>query len=118
MGIPLTAGAFYDQLSSDYHLLYGDWELAIERQARAISGLLPVPGESSPLRVLDCACGIGTQTIGLAKLGFHMTGVVLAKSASPRRPLPDPAGCRDAQRAGHALDPAVQGAAFRLSGIS
>lgn len=24
-------------------------------------------------RILDCACGIGTQAIGLAALGYHMT---------------------------------------------
>jgi glycine/sarcosine N-methyltransferase len=84
MGLPLGAGAFYDQLSSDYHLLYADWEAAIDRQARAICSLLSVPGEPSSFRVLDCACGIGTQTIGLAKLGFHVTGVDISRKAVKR----------------------------------
>jgi len=29
-------------------------------------------------RILDCACGIGTQSLGLAKLGFQVTGCDLS----------------------------------------
>ena len=31
-------------------------------------------GFDNAARILDCACGIGTQSIGLAALGYHVTG--------------------------------------------
>ncbi len=58
---------FYDDFASDYHLAYGGrWESAVERQGEALDRLIRelAPGAHD---VLDCACGIGTQTIGLAQ---------------------------------------------------
>jgi glycine/sarcosine N-methyltransferase len=34
--------------------------------------------------VFDCACGIGTQALGLAKLGFHVMGADLSAGAIER----------------------------------
>jgi SAM-dependent methyltransferase len=64
---------FYDELAPYYHLLYGDWERAILKQGAAIASLLGEFGVHSGDRVLDAACGIGTQTLGLAMLGFEVT---------------------------------------------
>jgi 2-polyprenyl-3-methyl-5-hydroxy-6-metoxy-1,4-benzoquinol methylase len=36
------------------------------------------------LRILDCACGIGTQTLGLAGRGHMLTGVDLSAAAIAR----------------------------------
>ena len=36
--------------------------------------LFRAEGFDTSARVLDCACGIGTQTIGLAALGYNVTG--------------------------------------------
>jgi glycine/sarcosine N-methyltransferase len=36
------------------------------------------------MRILDCACGIGTQTLGLAKLGFRVTGTDVSPRAIER----------------------------------
>src|ERR1700685_3292337 len=63
---------FYDELAPYFHLLYGDWERAILKQGAAISSLLGEFGVKSGDRVLDAACGIGTQTLGLAMLGFEV----------------------------------------------
>jgi SAM-dependent methyltransferase len=63
---------FYDELAPYFHLLYGDWEHAILKQGAAISSLLGEFGVKSGDRVLDAACGIGTQTLGLAMLGFEV----------------------------------------------
>ena len=41
-------------------------------QANILARLLPSPQKSGPL--LDCACGIGTQTLGLAGLGVDVEG--------------------------------------------
>jgi SAM-dependent methyltransferase len=35
-------------------------------------------------RVLDCACGIGTQSLGLAKLGFRVSGCDVSRRAIER----------------------------------
>jgi ubiquinone/menaquinone biosynthesis C-methylase UbiE len=60
---------FYDQLAEDYHLIFADWETAIAWQAEVIERLL-VGHERQVRRVLDPACGIGTQALGLAAAGY------------------------------------------------
>ena len=60
----------YNELAPYYHLIFQDWHSAIERQANILAPLLPPPQEAGPL--LDCACGIGTQALGLAGLGFNV----------------------------------------------
>ena len=64
--------SFYDELAESYHLIFDDWDAAILRQRDVLARLLPVPANGK--RVLDCACGIGTQVIGLAMLGFSVEG--------------------------------------------
>jgi glycine/sarcosine N-methyltransferase len=76
----VNAKSFYDQLANEYHLVYKDWEDEIRWQSEAISRLLGQP----PLRILDCACGIGTQTIGLARLGYKVVGLDLSSKAVDR----------------------------------
>jgi glycine/sarcosine N-methyltransferase len=41
-------------------------------------------GNDSALRILDCACGIGTQTLGLASLGFTVTACDLSPASVER----------------------------------
>jgi hypothetical protein len=60
---------FYDRLAPHYHLLYGDWDAAITRQGDALSDLLVAQGIAPGAPILDAACGIGTQSIGLARHG-------------------------------------------------
>lgn len=74
---------FYEALADHYHLIFDDWGSAIERQARILGPLLTsqvsVSRPRHPLKVLDCACGIGTQAIGFAGMGHH----VVASDLSP-----------------------------------
>jgi SAM-dependent methyltransferase len=74
---------FYNQFAGDYHLIFENWEASITRQAAAIASLLrrECPAGTT---VLDCACGIGTQTLGLAKLGFRVTGSDVSSGAVQR----------------------------------
>src|SRR5215472_7537950 len=66
---------FYDEFASHYHLIFDNWEASMSRQAAAISSILQREGGSGRgVNVLDCACGIGTQSLGLAKLGYRITG--------------------------------------------
>lgn len=64
---------FYDGLAPYYHLLYGDWESSIARQGAALAQLLGTHGVGRGARVLDAACGVGTQTIGLLANGHEVT---------------------------------------------
>jgi SAM-dependent methyltransferase len=75
---------FYDRLARDYDLIYPDWEAAIASQSRAIDRIIRGLGRTPPLDLLDCACGIGTQSIGLALLGYRLLGTDLSTRAIRR----------------------------------
>jgi glycine/sarcosine N-methyltransferase len=83
MGNP--ARRFYDRLARDYHLIYSDWNAAIEAQSRVIDRTIRRElGARPPLAVLDCACGIGTQAIGLALRGYRVHATDLSAGAIRR----------------------------------
>jgi glycine/sarcosine N-methyltransferase len=63
-------------MASAYHLIFDDWNLAIERQQAVLCSLLPPPEAVGV--VLDCACGIGTQALGLARAGYTVEGTDLS----------------------------------------
>ena len=65
---------FYDELAPFYHLLYPDWTASIARQGGQLSALLARFGVEPGAAILDAACGIGTQAIGLATLGYRVRG--------------------------------------------
>ena len=78
----------YDELASQYHLIFEDWELSVERQGAALSSILQGKcGLATTARILDCACGIGTQSLGLAKMGFRVAGCDLSARAIERARL-------------------------------
>jgi 2-polyprenyl-3-methyl-5-hydroxy-6-metoxy-1,4-benzoquinol methylase len=75
----------YDALAGVYHLIFNNWDVSIRRQALVLTALLGAHGGiSPPARVLDCACGIGTQAIGLAQQGFQVTGSDISSAAIAR----------------------------------
>ena len=65
---------FYDNLAASYDKLFLDWQATTKEQAVLLDKLFRAEGFDTSARVLDCACGIGTQTIGLAALGYNVTG--------------------------------------------
>ena len=65
---------FYDNLAESYDKLFLDWHATTKEQAILLDKLFREAGLDSSANVLDCACGIGTQSIGLAALGYHVTG--------------------------------------------
>lgn len=75
---------FYDQLAPYYHLLYGDWRAAVDTQGAALAALLRAEGVADGAPVLDAACGIGTQTLGLVRHGFDVTASDLSPGAVER----------------------------------
>jgi SAM-dependent methyltransferase len=76
--------SFYDSLADHYHLIFDDWNKAIERQARILNPLLVAHLQSSSLKILDCACGIGTQALGFATLGHQVVASDLSPAAVNR----------------------------------
>lgn len=75
----IDVAPFYDRLAPHYHLLYGDWEASVARQGAALARLLETHGVRPGEMILDAACGIGTQTIGLLANGYE----VAASDCSP-----------------------------------
>ena len=64
---------FYDNMASHYDKLFEDWSAATREQAVILDRIFRNYGFDSSASVLDCACGIGTQAIGLAALGYPVT---------------------------------------------
>ena len=77
------AADFYDGLAPFYHLIYPDWEHSVERQGAALDAVI---AELHPAaeRVLDVACGIGTQALGLAGRGYRVAAADLSAAAVER----------------------------------
>ncbi len=65
--------SFYDNMAGQYDKLFLDWQAATREQAVILDRIFRGCGFGRRAEVLDCACGIGTQAIGLARLGYHVT---------------------------------------------
>ena len=73
IGIMDITQTFYNDLASQYDKLFLNWHSTTKEQAVILDKLFRDNGFDTSAKVLDCACGIGTQTIGLASFGYNMT---------------------------------------------
>jgi SAM-dependent methyltransferase len=64
---------FYAALAPFYHLVYPNWEASVEQQATMLDALIRDQWDVNVRSILDVACGIGTQSLGLAQLGYQLT---------------------------------------------
>ena len=64
---------FYDDIASQYDKLFLDWENTTKEQAVILNKIFADNSLDHNARILDCACGIGTQAIGLAGLRYNVT---------------------------------------------
>jgi len=85
---------YYNDLSPYYKFIYPDWEGSVKRQAAALDGVITEFFGHEVQHILDAACGIGTQSIGLAELGYTVTAsdishaeVEEARTAASKRGL-------------------------------
>jgi SAM-dependent methyltransferase len=88
---------FYSALAPVFHLVYPDWEATIQRQASDLDTLIREQWGSASGMVLDVACGVGTQALGLAKLGYSVTASDIAGTAVER-------ARREAEQRGLSID--------------
>jgi len=76
---------FYDALAPFYHLVYPDWEGSSARQAAGLDAVIRAElGDGAGRTVLDVACGIGTQALGMAALGYAVTASDISAGAVRR----------------------------------
>jgi SAM-dependent methyltransferase len=80
-GVPSDA---YAGLADHYHLIFADWHESMRRQSAALDGVVRAELGRGQLSVLDASCGIGTQAIGLAQLGYRVHGTDLSPPAVER----------------------------------
>jgi len=71
---------FYDSLASSYDKLFLDWNKETQEQALILDKLFKSFGFDKNANILDCACGIGTQSVGLSLLGYKMSASDISES--------------------------------------
>lgn len=64
---------FYDSMATSYDKLFENWQATTKEQGLLLDGIFRAEGYDKSARVLDCACGIGTQAIGIAALGYDVS---------------------------------------------
>lgn len=75
---------FYDQLAEHYHLMFTDWLSESRQQALVLDRLIQREMGFQPKQILDCSCGIGTQSLGLATLGYKLHSTDFSSKALAR----------------------------------
>jgi glycine/sarcosine N-methyltransferase len=80
----MDARTFYDELAADYDALHIDWRASVRSQGEVLDRLIRGELGEAPRRILDCACGIGTQAIGLALAGHDVLATDLSPGAVAR----------------------------------
>ena len=91
---------FYDELAEKYHLMFADWRGEVLAQGQTLDGLIRQLAPPGAHTVLDCACGIGTQAIGLATRGYQVRATDVSIGALER-------AAREAQTFGVSLPVSV-----------
>jgi SAM-dependent methyltransferase len=71
--MPNDLKQFYADFAPLYHLIYPNWNKSMERQASMLDSVIKEIWGSTVSSVLDVSCGIGTQSLGLAKLGYQVS---------------------------------------------
>jgi SAM-dependent methyltransferase len=93
----MSVADFYDRLCPFYHLLYQDWAASMQRQASQLDSVIRELWGDRVKTILDAACGVGTQAIGLAQLGYRV-------AASDISPVPLERAKREAASRGVAVN--------------
>lgn len=74
---------FYDELAPYYHLIFDDWDQSMRVQGDALARIIDAHWPQAR-RVLDVACGIGTQALALAQKNYIVFGSDTSEAALER----------------------------------
>jgi len=80
----MSTESFYDSIAPFYDLIYPDWDKSISRQAAQLSSIIDQFSIARGSTLLDVSCGIGTQALGLAGLGYRVTASDLSSGEVER----------------------------------
>jgi len=80
----MSTSDFYDAMTPFYHLIYPNWEESISRQAALLGTIIHDYWGEAVHTILDVSCGIGTQSLGLAQLGYQLTASDLSAASISR----------------------------------
>ncbi len=75
---------FYRQLTPFFHLIYEDWDSTIDDHGKMLHEIIESEWDKSSARILDVACGIGTQSLALAARGLEVTASDLSQDVVAR----------------------------------
>lgn len=75
---------FYERLTPFFHMIYADWDATITSHGEMLDDIIRSEWGDSAKTVLDVSCGIGTQSIGLAMLGYQVKASDLSAAAVER----------------------------------
>lgn len=77
---------FYDNFSEEYHLIFKDWDNSLKWHSKTIDKEIAknMNIRREEISLLDCSCGIGTQAIGLALMGYKVHATDLSPKAVQR----------------------------------
>jgi SAM-dependent methyltransferase len=79
---------FYEKLTPFYHLIYpdddGNWDNMMKRQSTTLAKFAEEYLGKGIETILDVSCGIGTQALGLAQLGYNITASDLTAASIER----------------------------------
>ena len=80
----MKACRFYDDLTPFYHLIFHDWDESVRKQAGDLDKVIKDKWGQGVNEILDVSCGIGTQAIGLANLGYNLIASDISAQAVER----------------------------------
>jgi SAM-dependent methyltransferase len=71
---------YYNQLTPHYRHIYKDWNQSVQHQAEVLDEIIGEHFGKGVKTILDAACGIGTQSIGLAEHGYQVSASDISSS--------------------------------------
>ena len=74
----------FDGFADNYDLLLPNWENDLKEQAIILDRFFKKYAPKPLKKILDCTCGIGTQSIGLGLLGYDVTGTDISGKSIQR----------------------------------
>lgn len=79
-----SVAQFYDELADDYKYIFADWRRSVMRQGQVLRAIIEAQAGKRAKSLWDCTCGIGTQAIGLAVLGYRVYATDISPKAIER----------------------------------